>query len=450
MKPKKQYEESQLFQSRLDQIIDLKHSLCILAKQIDWDYFDQKFGNQYSDTVGRPGISTRIMISLHYLKYTFNESDESVVIRFLENPYWQYFGGLTYFTHQLPINPSSMTRWRHRIGEDGIEELLTGILSAAIRSGNLKKSSLNHVNVDTTVQEKAITYPTDAKLYYKMLMKLVGAAKEQKIALRQSYVRLSRKALVKQGRYAHAKQMKRAHREIKKLKTYLGRVYRDIMRKAVKMNKPLEEILAIAERLLNQRRHDKHKLYSIHAPEVECISKGKAHKRYEFGVKVGMSSTSRDNWIVGMRTFPGNPYDGHTLRKTLDNVAKHLNAIPVDVNVDLGYRGHDYKGSARIHLVGYRQMKKATRSVRKWLKRRSAIEPIFGHLKTDNRMDRNYLKGSEGDQINSILCACGYNMRKLLKAFFLPGFLSRLFKRVLSIKRYSVLKPSNCFCLSGD
>jgi len=160
MKPKKQYEEAQLFQSRLDQIIDLKHPLCHLALQIDWEYFDNQLGESYTDKVGRPGIPTRVMVSLHYLKHTFNESDESVVERFLENPYWQYFAGLTYFTHQLPINPSSMTRWRQRIGNAGVDDLLTGILSAAVDSGTLKQSSLKRVNIDTTVQEKAISYPT--------------------------------------------------------------------------------------------------------------------------------------------------------------------------------------------------------------------------------------------------------------------------------------------------
>ncbi|MFA7711547.1 MAG: IS5 family transposase [Candidatus Neomarinimicrobiota bacterium] len=445
MKPKKQYEESRLFQSRLDQIIDLKHPLCVLAKQIDWEYFDQKFGGQYVDQIGRPGIPTRIMVSLHYLKHTYNESDESVVIRFLENPYWQCFGGLTYFTHRLPINPSSMTRWRNRIGEDGIAELLTVILNAAITTGELQEKSLNQVNIDTTVQEKAISYPTDAKLYYRMLTKLVKAANEREISLRQSYVRLSKQALLKQGRYAHARQMKRSRREIRKLKIYLGRVYRDILRKAPVHDCGLENLLSIAGRLLNQNRTDKNKLYSIHAPEVECISKGKAHKRYEFGVKVGIATTSRDNWIIGVRTFAGNPYDGHTLQNTVDSIQRHLNWHPQNVNVDLGYRGHDYVGEARIHVVDFRQMKKLTATVKKWFKRRAAIEPVFGHLKSDNRMSRNYLKGVEGDRINPILCACGYNMRKLLKVFFLSDFLNGFIRLFLIKNRWLSTKQGDYF-----
>jgi len=423
MKPKKQYEETQLFQSRLDQIINLKHPLCILAAKIDWQSFDEKFGQEYTDQTGRPGIPTRLMVSLHYLKHTFNESDESVVARFLENPYWQYFGGMTYFRHHLPINPSSMTRWRQRIGSEGIDQMLTILLQVALTSGKMGTKSMNRINVDTTVQEKAITYPTDAKLYYRMLLKLVKMAKERNLELRQSYVRLARKALIKQGHYAHAKQMRRSRREIKKLKIYLGRVYRDIGRKCDTRDVSWNELLAMAKRLLDQKRNDNNKLYSLHAPEVECISKGKAHKRYEFGVKTGLASTSGDGWIVGVRTFPGNPYDGHTLQGTLHNVEHRLGIGLKDVYVDLGYRGHDYEGPAQINIVNYRKMKSETRAVQKWFKRRSAIEPIFGHMKMDNRLDRNYLKGTEGDLVNAILSACGYNMRKLLKAFFWPDFL---------------------------
>jgi len=282
-----------------------------------------------------------------------------------------------------------------------------------------------------------------------MLKKLVRKAKEEKIELRQSYVRLSKQALIKQGRYAHAKQMKRSRREIKKLKVYLGRVYREIIRKSVNRDSSLNELLSLAARLLQQKRHDQNKLYSIHAPEVECISKGKAHKRYEFGVKTGLASTSKDNWIIGMRTFPGNPYDGHTLSQTLDNVAKHLPIVPDHVYVDLGYRGHDYCGPAQIQIVSPQKMKKATRAVRRWLKRRSAIEPIFGHIKADNRMDRNYLRGVEGDQINAVLCACGYNMRKLLKVFFLSDFL-RGFIRSFLIKKPKVEHQTRELLLSDN
>ena len=420
MTPKKQYQEPQLFQSRLDQILNMKHPLCVLANQIDWEFFAEEFGAYYSESRGTPGKPIRLMVGLHYLKHAFNESDEGVVEHFIENPYWQYFCGYEYFQHEFPIDPSSMTRWRKRVGERGIKKLFQQLMETAKRGNHLKRSDLNHVNVDTTVQEKAIAFPTDARLYHKMREVLVGAAQARRIELRQSYRRLSKRALAKQARYAHARQMKRARRMTRQLKTYLGRVYRDISRKADNPDDELKELLGLAERLLTQERTSKNKIYSIHAPEVECISKGKAHKRYEFGCKVSMLTSSKGNWILGIESVHGNPYDGHTLESILNQVKENVGWEPKKAHVDLGYRGHGYNGQTEIKVVNYRRLKKETRWARKWIKRRAAIEPIFGHLKSDNRLNRNYLKGKEGDQINALLSACGFNMRKLLKAFFLP------------------------------
>lgn len=417
MRPKKQHENADLFRSRLDQIIDHRHPLYQLANQIEWSYFEEKFGETYVENVGSPGKPIRLMVGLHYLKYTFSESDESLIERFIENPYWQYFCGFEYFQHTLPIDPSSMTRFRQRIGWSGAEELLKEALNTAKRSGYLKKSHLNKVNVDTTVQEKAIAFPTDARLYHKMRETLVRAAGSRGIQLRQSYRRLSKKALVRQGRYGQARQLKRGAKMTRKLKTYLGCVYRDIKRKVEEPDEELKDLLLLAERLLNQKRNDSNKIYSIHAREVECISKGKAHKRYEFGCKVGMVTSSRDNWILGIRAHHGNPYDGHTLKESLDQIERLTGLKAGEAYVDLGYRGHGYDGETQINIVSYRKMKKLTRSVKKWFKRRSAIEPIFGHVKHDNRMDRNYLKGQEGDHINAILSGCGFNLRKLLAVF---------------------------------
>jgi len=425
MQPKKQYEEADLFRSRLDQILNHHHPLYVLANQIDWSVFDEKFGPTYIENKGRPGKPTRLMVSLLYLKNTFDESDESVVDRFLENPYWQYFSGFEYFQHDLPIDPSSLTRFRGRIGPSGAEELLKELLNTARKKGAIKKSHMNRVNIDTTVQEKAIAFPTDARLYYKMRAALVRAARKRGIPLRQSYVKLAKETLAKQARYSHAKQFRRSEQMTRKLRTYLGRVYRDINRKAQYQDDELFRLLNTAARLLRQKKESKDKIYSIHAPEVECISKGKAHKRYEFGSKVGLATTSRGNWVVGIQAFHGNPYDGHTLTRTLEQVERLTEWEVKDAYVDLGYRGHGYEGSTQINIVNYRTMKKATRSIRKWLKRRASIEPVIGHLKSDNRMSRNYLKGREGDCINALLCGCGYNMRKLIAVFLLPYFVWR-------------------------
>lgn len=425
MQPKKRHEKPDLFRSHLGQILNRKHPLNVLADSIDWTCFEEAFGPTYVEQTGRPGIPIRLMVGLHYLKHTFDESDESVLDRFLENPYWQYFCGFEYFQHKLPIDQSSLTRFRKRIGDSGVEVMFGELLDTAKRGGHLTKSHMNKVNVDTTVQEKAIAFPTDARLYYKMRDALIRAAEVRGIKLRQTYRRVAKKTLAKQGRYGHARQMKRAGKMTKKLKTMLGCVYRDIERKADVVDAELGKLLMLADRLLKQQRQSKNKLYSVHAPEVECISKGKVHKRYEFGNKVGMVTTSRDNWIVGIESYHGNPYDGHTLKASLEQVERLTGWSAKDAYVDLGYRGHGYGGETDVHIVNYRTVKKLTRTAKHWSKRRAAIEPIFGHVKHDHRMSRNYLKGTEGDRMNALLGGCGFTMRKLLAVFFLSRFLGR-------------------------
>ena len=417
MKPKKPQQQNQadLFRSRLDQILDRKHPLFVLANQIDWSVFDSKFGRLYADK-GRSGLPTRLMVGLHYLKHAFNESDESVVTRLLENGYWMHFCGFEFFIHRLPLDPSSLVRWRKRIGPQNMEQLLVETLETAKRGEHLTEGHMERVNVDTTVQEKAITYPTDAKLYHKARVLLVKAAKDRDIFLRQSYLRLGKRALIMSGRYAHARQMNRARREQKKLKTYLGRVVRDILRKCPQPDVHLAELLHKAQRLLTQQRQDKNKLYSLHAPEVECISKGKAHKKYEFGCKVSVATTSRDNWIIGIDALHNNPFDGHTLKGALEQVKRLVGWAAQNAYCDKGYKGNPKQlGETAVHLATSRKSS-MKRGEWRWFLRRSAIEPVIGHAKEDHRMDRNYLKGTDGDKMNAILAACGFNLRKLLRA----------------------------------
>ena len=426
MKPKKMHEhgvQGDLFRSRLEQIIRHDHALYRLAEEIDWGVFEEEFGGLYVEKVGRPGLPIRLVVGLHYLKYTYNESDESVVERFLENPYWQYFCGYEYFQHELPLDPSSLVRWRDRVGGKGMEKLLKETIETAKRKELITEGEVRRVNVDTTVQEKAIAYPTDARLYYKMLRRLVKTAKEVGIVLRQSYRRVSKRALAKQGRYAHARQMKRAKKETKRLRTYLGRVLRDVERKCGQANEKVQELLALAKRLYRQKREDKGKLYSIHAPEVECISKGKAHKRYEFGCKVAVVSTSRRNWVVGIEAVHGNPYDGHTLARSLEQARDLTGWQPGVAYCDQSYRGQGEEiNGTKIRITGKRK-KTLSRWEWKWYRRRAAIEPVIGHLKSENRLERNHLRGEEGDRINAVLAGCGRNIRKLLRAFFLSIFI---------------------------
>lgn len=419
MKPKSVSLEGQsnLYQSRLDQILNLKHPLFILAKQIRWEYFEKEFGAYYVESMGRPGLPVRLVVGLHYLKHTYNESDESVVERFLENPYWQYFCGYEFFQHELPLDPSSLVKWRQRVGRGGMEKLLKETIETAKRKELIKKKHIAKVNVDTTVQEKAIAFPTDARLYHKMRESLVREAKKQGIQLRQSYERLGKKALFKQGSYSHSRKPKKARKETRKLRSYLGRVIRDIRRKVTEPDNELKRLLLLAERISNQQMKDKNKVYSVHAPEVECISKGKAHRKYEFGCKVSMVSTSKENWIVAIDAVHGNPYDGHTLEGALNGTKKITGWKPQEAYCDKGYRGvRKLIDGIKVCLTKGKK-KSFTRTEWKWLKRRSAIEPIFSHLKSDNRMERNYLKGKEGDRINAILSGCGFNMRKLIRAF---------------------------------
>lgn len=426
MKPKKspnQDKQRDLFRTELEEIIDMNHSLVKLSRAVDWGRMEELFGATYCQNNGRPGVSTRLMVSLSYLKYAFNLSDEAVVDGWVENPYWQYLSGMKYFTHSAPIDPSSMTRWRKRIGEAGAEKLLGETIQAGLKLKAVKPFQLKRVNVDTTVQEKDIRFPTDARLYDRARERLVKEAEKRGIQLRQNYKRKSKQLLLKQSRFAHAKQYKRAKKMTRKLHTILGRVIRDIERKYAHPDEELKQLLEIAKRIANQKRKDKNKIYSVHEPYVECISKGKAHKRYEFGCKVSVTATSRGGWFVGALACHGNPYDGHTLTDALTQVERIIRK-PEFAFVDRGYRKHGYEGDVEVHVDKKRRGRTA-KSLWKWMKRRAAIEPGIGHLKHGHRMDRNRLKGVEGDRINAIFSAAGMNFRKLLR--ILEDFLRQIF-----------------------
>jgi transposase, IS5 family len=379
---------------------------------------------------------------LHYLKYTHDLSDEAVVRGWVENPYWQYLSGMEFFCHEAPIDPSSMSRWRSRVGEAGAGELLKETIEAGLRLKVIKPSELKRVNVDTTVQEKHIRFPTDPRLYERMRQRLVKAAREEGVVLRQSYVRVGKRLLAAQSRYAHARQWGRARRCTRKLRTILGRVIRDIERKLPDPGERLADLLALAKRLHLQKRRDKGKLYSVHASEVECISKGKAHKRYEFGCKVALAVSSKGGWVVAARALEGNPYDGHTLQSTMDRIVSMSPIEPEDVYCDMNYRGHDYGGDCQIH-VGRRRRGSIAGSAWRWMKRRAAIEPTIGHLKEDRRMESNRLKGTLGDKLNAILSAAGMNFSKLLAALgALLAFLVAWFVGTFSLRSPRVIIPA--------
>ena len=333
----------------------------------------------------------------------------------VENPYWQYFCGETYFQHVPPIDPSSLTRFRQRIGESGCEKILQVTISAGVQSRTVKASDFKRVTVDTTVQEKAVSYPTDSKLLNRSRERLVRLCRQQGLVLRQSYARKGPRALQQANRYGHARQYKRLRREVKRLHTYLGRVVRDIGRKTAgkaAQQAVFAEELALAERLLAQQKEDTNKLYSLHAPEVECISKGKVAKRYEFGVKASIATTNKSNFVVGGMAVPGSPYDGHTLKNALEQVRRVTGSVIDEAFVDKGYRGHD-ETETTVYISGQKRGIN-TRRLKRSLKRRQAIEPVIGHLKSDGRLGRNFLKGTEGDQVNVLLSCAGHNLRLIL------------------------------------
>lgn len=425
MKPKKPNNHPDLFRSQLSQILNLSHSLCRLAEHINWSRLEEKIDVVYGEGCGHPALPTRLLAGLHYLKYTFNESDESVVERWVENPYWQYFCGYEQLQHQLPLHPTTLVKWRNRVG-DKLDALLEEVINVAIENKALKRTALKHVNVDTTVHEKAIAFPTDARLYHKMRVTLVREAHKRNIPLRQSFKKVGKKAFILQGRYASAKQMKRAARQTRKLKTYLGRLTRDIQRKAITMDDDLKTLIDRSTQLLKQQRHDKNKIYSVHEPDVRCIAKGKIHKRYEFGSKASFVTTSKDNWVVSAQSLD-NPYDGHTLESALDHATTLTGIRPEHAYCDMGYRGHGIKEKTKVHLVG-KIPKRATKALRKWMKRRAAVEPIIGHLKSDYRLNRNHLKGKAGDHANVVLAAAAYNMAKLLAWFYCVQCFKVIFK----------------------
>jgi IS5 family transposase len=424
MRPTKRDQGGQqdLLRSRLDQIVDLAHPLARLARGIDWSFLEQKLGAVYTDRPGRPPLPTRLMAGLAILKHMHNLSDEMLCERWLENPYYQLLCGEEFFCHKLPFDRSSMTRWRQRMGEDKLVALLQESLHLATRSGAARPADFTRVIVDTTVQPKAITFPTDAKLLQRARERLVKLAQKHGIKLRQSYARVGKFALIRHQRYAHAKQFKRANRALKTLRTYLGRVVRDIGRKIAGQS-DLKEIFAqplrLARRVREQRRGQRGpKVYSLHAPEVECIGKGKAHRPYEFGVKVSVATPLQrcrgGQFVAHVAALPGNPYDGHTLATVIPAMTRQIGASLTRVIADAGYRGHKAPPAKGLRVYTSGQKRGVTDRIRRELRRRAAVEPVIGHLKEDHRMGRNYLAGRAGDATNAVLAAVGYNFRLLL------------------------------------
>jgi transposase, IS5 family len=460
------------FRNRLDEMIDLKHPLAVLAARLPWDKMQAaiepnfahtprpvKVGDKQQDLLGevcqisggevshagRPRRALRLMMALTLLKNSFDLSDEELVARFAENVYYQHFAGYDYFDPSLPCDATQIGRFRSALGEAGLEALLSATIHTAVDIGAIKKSEFKRVIVDTTVQEwtwgfaKAIAHPVDSRLLEIARRKVVAAAKRCGIELKQTFVAVG-KALQRQaGGYAHAKQFKRLRRVVKRQRTILGILLREVKRKVPSATATADNALALtslntllerAERIRTQQKTDKNKLYALHAPEVECIGKGKARKPYEFGVKVSVAVTHKQGLLVGARSFTGNPYDGHILAAQMEQstiLLQDLKVKPQQIVVDLGYRGKEVEAAnPGMEIIHRGKIKTMSKAKKKWLKRRQAVEPAIGHLKSDNRMQRCWLAGATGDALHALCCALGYNLRWLMRAVVrlgLAGFL---------------------------
>ena len=405
--------QTNLFQLSLVEQLNPKHPLYRLAERIPWEVFEKEFEPLYSHT-GRKAHPVRLMVGILILKQLYNLSDESVVERWVENVYYQHFCGETVFQWEFPCHPTDLVYFRKRIGEKGVEKILQVSIEL---HGN--KATESEVLIDTTVQEKNITFPTDTKLYKKIATKCADIAEHEEIKLRQSYRWTVKKLMLAQRFRNHPKNYKKARKAEKKLKTIAGRLIRDLERKlpADKVYK-YNDLFSLFRQVLEQTRSSSNKVYSLHEPQVYCVGKGKDHKKYEFGAKGSIAVTKESGIIVGAVSHPQNIHDSRTLVDVISQVSELRNQCPEVAICDRGYRGKSKVGDTRI-LIPKPPGKKTTayqkQKARKRFRKRAGIEPIIGHLKSDYRLFRNYLKGSIGDSVNLMLAAAAFNFNKWLR-----------------------------------
>ena len=416
--------QANLFKVMLRDIVYERHELVLLKKAICWERFEKVLEPAYCENNARPSIPVRMMVGLTFLKYMFGLSDQEVLDGWVENPYWQYFCGGEFFEHEPPTDQTVMSRWRKRAGEAGVTDMITETLASAVRNKVAKAKDFERVNVDTTVQEKNIRFPTDARTLDRARERIVAVGTKLGIGFRRNYVRKGKTMLRKHSGYVKAKQFNRAENVVRAMKQYLTNVVADAencqivptsLAQMAQLAK-LVELVKQSKKLIAQDKSTpgKDKMYSVHEPQTECIAKGKVHKRYEFGVKAGFVTASRTNWVLGAMALPGNPYDGNTLAQMLEQAERLSGVKPQHAYCDLGYRGHDYKGECDVQVVN-RFRKRKPRAILRWWKRRSAIEPVIGHVKSDHYMERNMLAGAAGDRLNAMLAAVGFNLVKLMR-----------------------------------
>jgi len=421
--------QKSLFKPLLKEFIDLQHELVLLADKIDWSYFEKEFSTLYSHT-GKPAMPIRLMIGSLMLKRIYNLGDETLAEAWKMNPYMQYFCGMAHFEYNFPCDPSDFVHFRNRLGEKGIEKIFA--YSVKLHGKDAKEKQ---VLSDTTVAENNTTFPTDAKLAKKIIDKCNAIARKENIKQRQTYVRTSKQLVRDTYNRKHPKRRKKALKADRKLKTIAGRLLRELIRELPK-NKLInyQDDFELYYKVLNQKRTDKNKIYSIHKPFTSCIAKGKAHKQYEFGSKVGLATTFRTLIITAIKSFEGNPHDSKTIEPLLDQMQENIDYNPEFILYDRGGKGQKQIRNTKILTPDYKPLKRDTvyqkRVKRKNFRRRAAIEPVIGHLKTDFRMGQNYLHGKNSPQINAFLAATGWNLKKMMRKLKLE--LKKIFSIIFS------------------
>lgn len=397
--------------------LDQDNALLALGREIPWSELEITFAPLYSEK-GRGGKPIRLMCGLLILKQLYNLSDESVVEQWGMNPYYQVFCGERRFQSRLPCHSTELVKFRHRLGKEGIAKIFA--LSVALHG---KAAEEKTVLVDTTVQEKAITYPTDNKLAIKIINRLNTLAKEEGVKQRRTFVKEVKSLRLACRHFRHIKRRGKAKRALKRLRTIAGTLLRELRRRLPDDVLQREfERFSLYEKVLAQQPKDKDKIYSLHEPTIYCVGKGKDHKAYEYGRKASVVSTVKSQVIVGVESHDDHVHDSKTLKSALAAASRNRTSNIELAVVDRGYRGAKKHVEIDVLLPGkvlkrdtdYQRQKK-----RHLCQKRAAIEPIIGHLKQDFRLQRNWLKGSQGDSINLLMAACAWNLRKWMIAFFL-------------------------------
>jgi len=406
----------ELFRPMLVDFIDHEHELVLLSEKIDWNYFEKEFSSLYSK-VGNPSHPIRFMVGCLLLKHLYNLGDETLEKAWIMNPYMQHFCGRVFFEHEFPCDPSNFVHFRKRIGEKSIEKNF----AYSVRMHDAKTNTSNFVLSDTTVQENNTSFPTDAKLCKKVIDYCNKIAGNEGIKQRQRYTKVSKQMVRNTYNGKHPKRAKAARKSQRQLKTIAMRLIRELQRNFnAEQQEFYKDLMTLYTKVVTQKRNDADKIYSIHKPFTRCIAKGKAHSQYEFGNKVGLITTANKGKkiILGIKAFLQTPYDGHTIEPLLEQMETGGQKLPKELVYDRGGRGKSEIKGVKISIPSTPRKKDTAyqkQTKRKKFRTRAAIEPIIGHLKTDFRLAKNYFMGETGPQINALLAATAWNMKKMME-----------------------------------